>query len=145
METKMYDVSGYVLRLAFARKLYLFVQDQSPDTRFLFVTFYSMSITFSSVFLEAIRQFMYRVKREDVCLVHVSLVPVLGSVGEQKTKPTQHGVKELRSAGLSPDIIVCRSSLALESGTKEKLAMFCQASRTKLCFLHVDLFNSNDF
>jgi CTP synthase len=82
----------------------------------------------SSVFLEAVRQFRYRVSTEDICLVHVSLVPVLGSVGEQKTKPTQHGVKELRSAGLSPDIIVCRSQEALYQSTKEKIAMFCQVS-----------------
>ena len=58
--------------------------------------------------------------------VHVSLVPVLGSVGEQKTKPTQHSVKELRSVGIAPDLIICRSVAALAQSTRDKLAQFCQ-------------------
>lgn len=62
----------------------------------------------SSVFLEALRQFQFRVGRDRMSLVHVTLVPVLGSVGEQKTKPTQQTVKELRSVGLHPDVICCR-------------------------------------
>lgn len=62
----------------------------------------------SSVFLEALRQFQFRVGRERMSLVHVTLVPVLGSVGEQKTKPTQQTVRELRSVGLHPDVICCR-------------------------------------
>ena len=62
----------------------------------------------SSVFLEALRQFQFRVGRERMSLVHVTLVPVLGSVGEQKTKPTQQTVRELRSEGLHPDVICCR-------------------------------------
>lgn len=72
----------------------------------------------SMVFLEALRQFQFRVGRENFLLVHVSLVPVLGSVGEQKTKPTQHSVKELRSLGLSPDVIICRSASRLEESTR---------------------------
>lgn len=56
----------------------------------------------SMVFLEALRQFQFRVGRENTLFVHVGLVPCLGSVGEQKTKPTQHSVKELRSLGLFP-------------------------------------------
>jgi len=79
----------------------------------------------SMVFLEALRQFQFRVGPENFLLAHVSLVPVLGSVGEQKTKPTQHGIKELRSVGLTPDLIICRAQEKLEPGTKAKIGMFC--------------------
>lgn len=78
----------------------------------------------SMVFLEALRQLQFRVGRENMCFVHISLVPSLGSVGEQKTKPTQHGVKELRSVGLSPDLIICRSSDKLLASTCHKIALF---------------------
>lgn len=64
----------------------------------------------SMLFLEAIRQFQFKVGRDNIMFVHVSLVPTLGSVGEQKTKPTQQTVKELRGLGLSPDMIVVRSA-----------------------------------
>jgi len=64
-------------------------------------------------YVEALRQFQFRVGRENVTFVHVSLVPVMGPVGEQKTKPTQHTVKELRGLGITPDILVCRSSSPL--------------------------------
>ena len=60
-------------------------------------------------FLEAIRQFRLDVGRDNVCYVHVTLVPVHRPAGEQKTKPTQHSVTELRSRGIQPDVIVCRS------------------------------------
>ena len=90
----------------------------------------------SMVFLEALRQFQFRVGVENFCLVHVSLVPVLGSVGEQKTKPTQHAIKELRSAGLSPDVIICRSSTELEPATKAKIGMFCQVSANHVLSVH---------
>ena len=60
-------------------------------------------------FLEAIRQFRNDVGRDNVCYVHVTLVPFIGPSGEQKTKPTQHSVTELRSRGIQPDVIVCRS------------------------------------
>ena len=73
---------------------------------------------------------------ENFCLVHVSLVPMLGSVGEQKTKPTQHTVKELRSVGLNPDIILCRSATPLASGSREKLAMFCQVPPEQVLTVH---------
>ena len=82
----------------------------------------------SAPFVEALRQFQFRVGRENVCFVHVSLVPVLGVVGEQKTKPTQHTVKELRGAGISADFLVCRSEEPLEDATKEKLALFCHVA-----------------
>lgn len=90
----------------------------------------------SMVFLEALRQFQFRVGPENFCLVHVSLVPVLGSVGEQKTKPTQHAIKELRSAGLTPDVIICRSSSELEPATKSKIGMFCQVSANHVLSVH---------
>ncbi|KAI9911725.1 hypothetical protein PsorP6_009176 [Peronosclerospora sorghi] len=90
----------------------------------------------SMVFLEALRQFQFRVGPENFCLVHVSLVPVLGSVGEQKTKPTQHAIKELRSAGLSPDVIICRSSTELEPATKAKIGMFCQVPANHVLSVH---------
>ena len=63
-------------------------------------------------FLEAIRQFRKEAGRDNVCYVHVTLVPFIGPSGEQKTKPTQHSVTELRSRGIQPDVIVCRSERA---------------------------------
>ncbi len=79
----------------------------------------------SAPYLEALRQFQFRVGRENVTFVHVSLVPVMGPVGEQKTKPTQHTVKELMGLGITPDVLVCRSSKPLNEETREKLAAFC--------------------
>ena len=80
----------------------------------------------SAPFIEALRQFQFRVGRDNMCFFHVSLVPVLGAVGEEKTKPTQHTVQTLRSVGLTADFLVCRSSKPLSQGTKSKLALFCQ-------------------
>jgi CTP synthase len=79
----------------------------------------------SAPYLEALRQFQFRVGRENVTFVHVSLVPVMGPVGEQKTKPTQHTVKELMGLGITPDLLVCRSSSPLHEETRAKLAAFC--------------------
>ncbi|HEV8361239.1 MAG TPA: CTP synthase [Candidatus Thermoplasmatota archaeon] len=79
----------------------------------------------SMPFLEALRQLRIKVGREQVVFVHCTLVPVMGVVGEQKTKPTQHSVAELRSLGIDPDVLVCRSEHALEEKTKQKLALFC--------------------
>lgn len=76
-------------------------------------------------FLEAIRQLKYEVGRENVCFIHVTLVPYLGKAGELKTKPTQHSVKELRSIGIQPDIIVCRSEKPLSEDLKGKIGLFC--------------------
>jgi len=76
-------------------------------------------------FLEAIRQFRLDVGRENVCYVHVTLVPFIGPSGEQKTKPTQHSVTELRSRGIQPDIIVCRSEGALSPDLKRKISNLC--------------------
>ena len=76
-------------------------------------------------FLEAIRQFRRTVGPENVMYVHVSLVPYLPTSGELKTKPTQHSVKELRSIGIQPDVIVCRTERPLSRAVKEKIALFC--------------------
>ncbi|GFR36547.1 CTP synthase [Thermobrachium celere] len=76
-------------------------------------------------FLEAIRQIKYEVGRENVLFIHVTLVPYLGKAGELKTKPTQHSVKELRSIGIQPDIIVCRSERPLSREMKDKIGLFC--------------------
>ncbi|HET6875665.1 MAG TPA: CTP synthase [Acidimicrobiales bacterium] len=76
-------------------------------------------------FLEAIRQFRKEVGRDNVCYVHVTLVPFLGPSGEQKTKPTQHSVTELRSRGIQPDVIICRSDRSISSGLKRKVSLLC--------------------
>jgi CTP synthase len=76
-------------------------------------------------FLEAIRQYRLDVGRENVCYVHVTLVPFIGPSGEQKTKPTQHSVTELRSRGIQPDIIVCRSEASLSPDLKRKISNLC--------------------
>ena len=75
-------------------------------------------------FLEALRQFKHDVGEQNVCYVHVSLIPYLPAAGELKTKPTQHSVKELRSIGIQPDVLVCRTSRPLSAGVKEKLSLF---------------------
>ncbi len=76
-------------------------------------------------FLESIRQFRKDIGRENVLYVHVTLVPVIGVVGEPKTKPTQHSVAELREIGIQPDVIVVRSEQPVEQGIREKIALFC--------------------
>jgi len=76
-------------------------------------------------FLEAIRQFRNEVGRENVAFVHVSLMPFIGPTGELKTKPTQHSVRELRSIGIQPDVIVCRSDRPINRSLKEKISLLC--------------------
>ncbi|MDI6690144.1 MAG: CTP synthase [Actinomycetota bacterium] len=76
-------------------------------------------------FLEAIRQFRKDVGKENVLYIHVTLIPYLRAPAELKTKPTQHSVKELRSIGIQPDIIVCRSDRPLSDALKRKIALFC--------------------
>ncbi|TYP52490.1 CTP synthase [Thermosediminibacter litoriperuensis] len=76
-------------------------------------------------FLEAIRQIRTDLGKDNVLYIHVTLVPYLSRAGELKTKPTQHSVKELRSIGIQPDIIVCRSEKRLSEELKEKIALFC--------------------
>ncbi len=76
-------------------------------------------------FLEAIRQVRLDVGRSNVCYVHVTLVPFIGPAGEQKTKPTQHSVTELRSRGVQPDAIVCRSESPISDELKRKISSLC--------------------
>ncbi len=76
-------------------------------------------------FLEAIRQVKYDAGHENVLFIHVTLVPYLGKAGELKTKPTQHSVKELRSIGIQPDIIVCRSEKEISVELRNKSGLFC--------------------
>jgi CTP synthase len=76
-------------------------------------------------FLEAIRQFRKDIGRDNVCYMHVTLVPYLGPSGEQKTKPTQHSVTELRSRGIQPDVIICRSDRDISPGLKQKISLLC--------------------
>lgn len=79
----------------------------------------------SMAFVEAFRQFQFRVKRDNFCVAHVSLVPQPRTTGEHKTKPTQSSVRELRGLGLNPDIIVCRSEKPIDLSVKEKISNFC--------------------
>ncbi len=76
-------------------------------------------------FLEAIRQYRKEAGRDNVCYIHVTLVPFIGPSGEQKTKPTQHSVTELRSRGIQPDVIVCRSEEPLSQSLKRKISNLC--------------------
>ena len=76
-------------------------------------------------FLEAIRQYRKEAGRDNVCYVHVTLVPFIGPSSEQKTKPTQHSVTELRSRGVQPDVIVCRSSEPISDSLKRKISNLC--------------------
>ncbi|MHB1341618.1 MAG: CTP synthase [Coriobacteriia bacterium] len=76
-------------------------------------------------FLEAIRQMRKDKGRDNVCYIHVTLVPYIAASSELKTKPTQHSVKELRSIGITPDFIVCRSDRPIDTGIRRKIALFC--------------------
>jgi len=79
-------------------------------------------------FLEAIRQFRHDVGRDNVCYVHLTLVPYLAPSGEQKTKPTQHSVTELRGRGVQPDVIVCRSDQPISDSLKRKISLLCDVA-----------------
>ena len=76
-------------------------------------------------FLEAIREFRGDVGRQDLAYIHVTLLPFIGTSGELKTKPTQHSVKELRSIGIQPDVLVCRSDREISEDLKRKIGGFC--------------------
>jgi len=75
-------------------------------------------------FIEAIRQMGTEIGRERALFIHLTLVPFLGPAGEVKTKPTQHSVKELRSVGIQPDILICRSDRKLPNNDRAKIALF---------------------
>ncbi|ODN84016.1 CTP synthase, variant 1 [Cryptococcus amylolentus CBS 6039] len=88
----------------------------------------------SMPFVEAMRQFQFRVGHENFALIYVSLIPVVG--GEQKTKPTQAGVRDLRGLGLLPDLIACRCTEPLLTATMEKVSMFCHVSPRQVLGVH---------
>ncbi|XP_061574445.1 CTP synthase 1b [Cololabis saira] len=90
----------------------------------------------SMPFIEAFRQFQFKVKKENFCNIHVSLIPQPNTTGEQKTKPTQNSVRELRGLGLSPDLIMCRCTTPLETSVKEKISMFCHVEPTQVICVH---------
>src|SRR6476660_6015292 len=79
-------------------------------------------------FLEAIRQFRQDVGRDNTLYVHLTLVPCIGAAGELKTKPTQHSVRDLRSIGIQPDILLCRTDRFLDPDLKRKIALFCDVN-----------------
>ena len=82
----------------------------------------------SMPFLEAIRQFRLDVGRENTIYIHLTLVPFIGTAGELKTKPTQHSVRDLRSIGIQPDVLLCRTDRFLDADIKRKIALFCDVS-----------------
>ena len=80
-------------------------------------------------FLEAIRQMRNDIGRDNVLYIHVTLLPHISATGELKTKPTQHSVKELRSIGIQPDVIICRSDYPVPDELKDKIALFCDVEK----------------
>ena len=106
-------------------------------------------------FVEAMRQFQFRVGAENFANIHVSLVPTMATTGEQKTKPTQkvgvafhfrvvylpclcmQSVRELRALGLHPDLLACRSEKPLEKDVKRKLAQFCMVKDVEVLTVYV--------
>lgn len=105
-------------------QLYRAARDQNPD-----IVITEIGGTVGDIeslpFLEAIRQMKNEVGRGNVMYIHVTLVPYIKAAGEVKTKPTQHSVKELRSIGIQPTMIVCRTERLLAKDVKEKIALFC--------------------
>lgn len=83
----------------------------------------------SQPFLEALRQLRNEEGHDNLMFIHVTYVPYLKAAGEFKTKPTQHSTKELRSTGINPDVIICRSELPIDSHIKDKIAHFCDVER----------------
>jgi CTP synthase len=83
-------------------------------------------------FFEAIRQLGNELGRERTCFIHLTLVPYIPSAGELKTKPTQHSVKELRSIGIQPDILLCRTDRPIPEGERKKIALFCNVKPSRV-------------
>src|SRR4030095_1522976 len=79
-------------------------------------------------FLEAIRQFRQDAGRDNTAYIHLTLVPFIGTAGEVKTKPTQHSVRDLRSIGIQPDILLCRTDRPLPRDLKQKIGLFCDVN-----------------
>ena len=90
----------------------------------------------SAPFVEALRQFRIKIGRDNMCWVHVSLVPVMGSVGEQKTKPTQQSVRTLMGLGVTPDMLVCRSEAPIGKGVRAKLSTACGIDESRIFSAH---------
>lgn len=87
----------------------------------------------AAVYLEAIRQMRWECEKpSDCCYVHVTLMPYIATAGELKTKPTQNSVKELRSIGIQPDIIVCRTEVPMTGDVKDKIALFCNVKTSNV-------------
>ena len=82
--------------------------------------------------IEAIRQVGLEKNPEDVCFIHVTLLPYIFGSNEIKSKPTQHSVKELQSLGIQPDILVCRTEQDIPETIREKLALFCNVRKTSV-------------
>ncbi|XP_064606995.1 CTP synthase 1-like isoform X2 [Liolophura sinensis] len=87
-------------------------------------------------FVEAFRQFQFRVKKENFCCIHVSLIPQPRTTGEHKTKPTQASVREMRGLGLSPDLIFCRSVNPINNSVKDKISLFCHVPPEQVICVH---------
>ncbi|MBI3039558.1 CTP synthase (glutamine hydrolyzing), partial [bacterium] len=83
-------------------------------------------------YLEAIRQFRNDIGRDHVCYLHVTYIPYSKTLGEMKTKPTQHSVRELRAIGITPDVIVCRTQRPISEDTKKKISLFCDISQDQV-------------
>ena len=81
------------------------------------------------LFIEALRQFALEVGKDNVCFIHVTLLPYLKAAGEVKTKPTQQSVAKLRELGIQPDIIICRTEAELDEDNRRKIAMFCNVDK----------------
>lgn len=91
------------------------------------------------LFLEALRQYALEVGKENVCFIHVTLLPFIKAAGEIKTKPTQQSVAKLREIGIQPDIIICRTEADLDEDNRRKIAMFCNVeSKNVVAFRDVD-------
>eukprot|EP00761_Pharyngomonas_kirbyi_P004694 gb/GECH01004699.1/.p1 GENE.gb/GECH01004699.1/~~gb/GECH01004699.1/.p1 ORF type:complete len:623 (+),score=161.61 gb/GECH01004699.1/:1-1869(+) len=88
----------------------------------------------SMPFVEALRQLSFKVGHHKFCLVHASLIPVVN--GSQKSKPTQHSIKELRALGLSPDLIVCRCEVPVSESVRQKIALHCHVSSDRVLSVH---------
>ena len=83
------------------------------------------------IFLEALRQFALEVGRDNVCFIHVTLLPYIKAAGEMKTKPTQQSVAKLREIGIQPDVIICRTEYDMSEDERRKIAMFCNVEAKK--------------
>jgi CTP synthase len=90
----------------------------------------------SMPFVEALRQLQENIGYKNMCFVHVSLVPVLGSPSEQKTKPTQHSVAQMRQLGLTPDFIACRGKEPIELSARRKISCFTSVDTNAILSIH---------